>query len=310
MELPLPDRTYAASRSESGALGAMELPLAVIRPLVERALAEDVGRGDVTSDALLPTFGVPATAHMVARAPGVVVGVGVAAEAFQVLDPAIAMERAASDGVPVQPGQPLLRVRGSARAILAAERVALNFVQRLSGIATLTARYVAAVEGTSARIVDTRKTTPGLRALERHAVRCGGGVNHRYSLGDAVLVKDNHRAALRAAGIPLAGALARARSALGPMMRIEVEVDDLDELDEALAGQPDAVLLDNMSPPDLAEAVGRIAGRAMVEASGGITLDTVRAIADAGVDLISVGALTHSAPALDVALEFQAGQGS
>lgn len=283
--------------------GVPEPPPLLLRGVVEAALREDLGWGDVTSESLIPAD-LAAEAVMVARGDGVVAGLPVAREAFHAVDPRLDVELLASDGETVGAGRPLLRVAGRARAILSAERVALNFVQRLSGIATLTARYVAAVAGTGARIVDTRKTTPGLRALEKYAVRCGGGHNHRFHLGDALLLKDNHRMALAAAGVSLIEAVRRARAALPHTVTIEIELDSLDQLEETLAAEPDTILLDNMPPETMAEAVRRIGGRARTEASGGITLETVRRAAEAGVDLISVGALTHSAPAFDVALDF------
>ncbi|MBX6363819.1 MAG: carboxylating nicotinate-nucleotide diphosphorylase [Gemmatimonadetes bacterium] len=283
--------------------GVPEPPPLLLRGVVEAALREDLGWGDVTSESLIPAD-LAAEAVMVARGDGVVAGLPVAREAFHAVDPRLDVELLARDGETVGAGRPLLRVAGRARAILSAERVALNFVQRLSGIATLTARYVAAVAGTGARIVDTRKTTPGLRALEKYAVRCGGGHNHRFHLGDALLLKDNHRMALAAAGVSLIEAVRRARAALPHTVTIEIELDSLDQLEETLAAEPDTILLDNMPPETMAEAVRRIGGRARTEASGGITLETVRRAAEAGVDLISVGALTHSAPAFDVALDF------
>lgn len=293
-------------REASGVAGP-ELPLGAIREAVERALAEDLAWGDVTSDLLVPVD-LQATAVMVARETGVVAGLTVADGAFRSVDPGLRVEYLAADGERAEPGRELLRVSGRARSILAAERVALNFVQRLSGTATLAALFVDAVQGTGARIVDTRKTTPGLRVLEKYAVRCGGGHNHRFHLGDAVLLKDNHRAALAAAGVTLAEAVRRARSALPHTATIEVEVDTLQELEQALEASPEAILLDNMASGELAEAVRRIRARlpgVKVEASGGVTLEKVRGLAEAGVDLISVGALTHSAPALDVALDFR-----
>ncbi len=285
----------------------LELPAAAVREAVERALAEDLPWGDVTSELLVPAE-LGATAVMVARAAGVVAGLTVARETFRTVDPALAVELVARDGEPVEAGRELLVVRGRARPILSAERVALNFVQRLSGTATLAARFVAAVAGTGAVIVDTRKTTPGLRVLEKYAVRCGGARNHRFHLGDAVLVKDNHRDALAAAGLSLAEAVAAARRRLPHTVTVEIEVDTPAQLEAALAAEPDAILLDNMAPAALATAVRRIREArptTKVEASGGVTLETVRAIAETGVDLISVGALTHSAPALDVSLEFR-----
>jgi nicotinate-nucleotide pyrophosphorylase (carboxylating) len=215
------------------------------------------------------------------------------------LDPFAEVRLLAEDGEVVATGAKLAWVEGNARALLSAERTALNLLGRLSGIATLTRAYVQAVAGAGARIVDTRKTTPGLRALEKYAVRCGGGVNHRFGLDDAILIKDNHVAACGSVG----EALRRATAAAGHLMKVEIEVDSLEQLDEALAGAPDVIMLDNFSLADLAEAVRRVAGRVTLEASGGVTLETVRAIAETGVDVISVGALTHSAGVLDIGLD-------
>jgi len=279
----------------------MRLPQHLITAAVAGALAEDLGlAGDITTNAVIPADAV-ASAVFAARKPGVIAGVDVAAAAFHYLDPNVKFEILASDGVRVESGTKIARVSGSARALLSAERVALNFLGRLSGIATLTRRYVDAVAGTRAQIVDTRKTTPGLRALEKYAVRAGGGMNHRIGLFDAVLIKDNHIAVAGGIG----PAIAAARAHVGHMVKIEVEVDTLEQLAEALEHQIDAVLLDNMTPDQLAEAVRLVNGRAITEASGGVNLDTVRAIAEAGVDLISVGALTHSATVLDVGLDIE-----
>ncbi len=292
------------------ALGS-DLPLASVRRAVGAALAEDLGWGDVTSDALVPPE-LLASAIMVARQAGVVAGLPVAREAFLSVDTSLTVEYRAHDGDRVESGDELMRVSGRARSILAAERVALNFVQRLSGTATLTARFVEAVAGTRTRIVDTRKTTPGLRVLEKYAVRCGGGHNHRFHLGDAVLLKDNHREALAAAGASMTEAVQAARRMLGSAVTLEIEVDTPAELEQALAAGPDAILLDNMGPAELAACVARIRAVSpvtVIEASGGVNLDTVRAIAVAGVDLISVGALTHSAPAFDAALDFHIADG-
>ncbi|MEX2413051.1 MAG: carboxylating nicotinate-nucleotide diphosphorylase [Thermoleophilaceae bacterium] len=268
--------------------------------LIQRALAEDVGGGDLTSRAVVPE-GSRARGSVVAKADGVLAGVELAAATFAAVDPALEVEARASDGGSVGAGAELLAVAGDARAILAAERVALNFLGRLSGIATLTARYVAAVAGTGARILDTRKTTPGLRALEKAAVVAGGGTSHRFGLYDAILIKENH---VRVAG-GVGEAVRRALAAAGEGIPVEVEVESLAELDEALEAGAERVLLDNMAPADLRVAVERTAGRAELEASGGIALDGVRAVAETGVDFISVGALTHSAPALDVSLMFE-----
>jgi nicotinate-nucleotide pyrophosphorylase (carboxylating) len=283
--------------------GVPELPAFVLRRYARRALAEDVGRGDVTTD-LLVAADARASARVVARAAGVAAGVVLAREVFRVRDEALDLDMRVRDGDRVDADSTLLLVQGSARSILSAERVALNYLGRLSGIATLTARFVDAVAGTGARIVDTRKTTPGLRVLEKYAVLCGGGANHRFALDDGFLLKDNHRAALLAAGSDVAEAVRAAKARLSHTVPVEVEVDTLEQLERVLAAEPDAVLLDNMSPGTLREAVALVAGRARTEASGGVTLDSVRSVAEAGVDLISVGALTHSAPALDVALDF------
>jgi nicotinate-nucleotide pyrophosphorylase (carboxylating) len=272
----------------------------LVEPIVRMALEEDLGRaGDITSDLVLPA-GRKATALLVARKPGSVAGLVAAEAAFHLIDGALKVSLENRDGTLVAPGATLLAVQGSARSILAAERVALNFVGHLSGVATATRALVEAVKGTKARIVCTRKTTPGLRILEKYAVRCGGGLNHRYGLDDGVLIKDNHIAA--AGG--LKNAVERVLSGLGHMVKVEVEVDSLEQLDMALKLGVDTVLLDNMSVEQLKQAVALNAGRAALEASGGVTLEGVRAIADTGVDYISSGAITHSAPNLDVALDF------
>lgn len=255
-------------------------------------LAEDVGTGDATSAAVIDEDAV-CEARVVVKEPGVVCGLEIAAAVFEELG--ARLEPLLADGDQVEPG-PIARVEGPARAVLTGERLALNLLGRLSGIATVTRRYVDAVEGTGATILDTRKTTPGLRELEKYAVRCGGGMNHRFGLYDGVLVKDNH---LRVAG-SIAEAVARARH---PGLPVEVECDTIDQVAEALATGPDRILLDNMTPDELLAAVSLVDGRAELEASGGVTLETVRAVAETGVDFISVGALTHSARALDVSLE-------
>lgn len=279
------------------------LPPEEVRDQVRRALAEDAGWGDVTTAALIPP-GVEARGRVVLREPGVIAGLPVAAAVYAVLDPAVRWRPLATDGASLPADTPVAELAGPAASLLTGERVALNYLQRLSGIATLTARYVAAIAGTGAVLVDTRKTTPGLRSLEKYAVRCGGGHNHRHGLSDGVLVKDNHLAFLSRQGVGLRRAVALARAAAPHALRIEVEVDRLEQIDEALDGGADVILLDNMPPATLAEAVRCIAGRARTEASGGITLDTIRACAEAGVDLISVGALTHGARALDLGLDF------
>jgi nicotinate-nucleotide pyrophosphorylase (carboxylating) len=275
------------------------LPDLLVAPIVRAALAEDLGRaGDLTSQACIdPDARLDAV--FAARRPGVLAGLACARLALLELDPAARFEGQAADGDQLAPGAKIARVGANARALLAAERTALNLLGRLSGVATLTRAYVDAVTGTRARIVDTRKTTPGLRALEKYAVRCGGGVNHRFGLDDAILIKDNHVAACGSVG----EAVCRARAFAGHLVKIEVEIDRLDQLDEALAESPDVVMLDNFSLADLRAAVAATAGRAVLEASGGVDLSTVRAIAETGVDVISVGALTHSAPVLDIGLD-------
>jgi len=281
--------------------GALHLPPFLVQRAVAAALAEDLGTaGDITTDAIIPSD-AEAEATIVARKEGVIAGLDLAEATFGALDPDMQFHRAVRDGARVEAAAVLARVAGKTRALLTAERVALNFVGRLSGIATMTAAYVAAVEGTRARIACTRKTTPGLRALEKYAVRAGGGVNHRFGLYDAVLVKDNHIAASGG----LSNALGRLRTRIGHLVKIEVEVDTIDQLGEALAFPIDAVLLDNMDVAMLKEAVRLVAGRVKTEASGGVSLETVREIALSGVDLISVGALTHSATSLDLSLEWR-----
>ena len=277
------------------------LPLIMIEPPVRAALLEDLGRaGDLTTDAIVPAKAWAETA-LVARQPGIVAGLDAAALAFRLVDPAIEIAIDRPDGTHVGPGDCIATIAGPARSVLTAERVALNFLGHLSGVATATATLVAAVRGHKARICCTRKTMPGLRSLQKYAVRAGGGVNHRFGLDDAVLIKDNHVAA--AGGV--APAIRAARAGTGHLVKIEVEVDSLDQLDQALAENVDAVLLDNMGPEMLAEAVRRIGGRAVAEASGRITPATAPAIAASGVDLISAGWLTHSASVLDIGLDWQ-----
>jgi nicotinate-nucleotide pyrophosphorylase (carboxylating) len=275
------------------------LPDLLIAPIVQAALAEDLGRaGDITAQACIDAH-ARLEAVFAVRSPGVVSGLACARLAIHALDSDAAFEALVSDGDQVAAGSQLARVEANARALLSAERTALNLFGRLAGVATLTRAYVDAVAGTGARIVDTRKTTPGLRALEKYAVRCGGGVNHRFGLDDAILIKDNHVAACGG----VAEAVRRARAFAGHLTRVEVEVDSLAQFDEALAEAPDVIMLDNFSLADLAEAVRRNAGRLVLEASGGVNLDTVAVIAATGVDVISVGALTHSAKVLDIGLD-------
>jgi len=273
----------------------------LVEDAVRAALLEDLGRaGDITTNATIPAM-KQARAVIAARQPGIVAGLDLAKAAFRLLDPALGFDARIADGAAITPGAILAAIEGPARALLSAERVALNFLGRLSGIATLTSRYVAAVAHTKARIVCTRKTTPGLRTFEKYAVLCGGGFNHRFGLDDAILIKDNHIAV--AGGI--IPALRAVKAAIGHLVKIEIEVDTLDQLDEVLTEEADVVLLDNMTPARLREAVARVKGRLLTEASGGVTLETVAAIAESGVDMISVGALTHSAQVLDVGLDIQ-----
>lgn len=277
---------------------------ATLHRVVGAALEEDAPWGDLTSTTLLPAEAT-ATADLVAREAGVFSGGEVFAAAFRLTDPSVQVDLHVGDGDEFVAGDVLASVSGAARSVLSAERVALNFTQRMSGIATLTAAYVAAVDGTDTRIADTRKTTPGLRAFERHAVESGGGRNHRHSLSDAVMAKDNHLAVLKRSGLDLAAALRAALSRLPHTTHVVVEVDRLDQIDAVLDGGADTVLLDNFSLDDLERGVALIGGRAIVEASGGVTLDTVGEIARTGVDVISVGALTHSARALDLGLDLR-----
>jgi len=289
-------------------MAVSEAPGGLARPVIEaavrQALLEDLGHAgrDLTTQAVVPAAAT-ASARIATRRPCRVVGLQLAEAAFAAIDPAVAFRPARADGDDLEAGGVLAEVTGPAGAILTAERTALNFLCHLSGIATATRDAVAATAGTAARIACTRKTTPGLRALEKYAVRAGGGVNHRFGLDDGILIKDNH--------VALAGgvrpAVAAARAAAGHMVRVEVEVDTLDQLDAALAAGADAVLLDNMDPPTLREAVRRIAGRAVAEASGGLTPQSIAEVAATGVDLISLGWLTHSAPAADIGLDLAAG---
>lgn len=271
--------------------------------IVAAALDEDAPWGDLTSENLVPESAI-VRAHLVAREPGVFSGTCLLEAAFRLVDPEIRIELQITDGEAFEP-KSLGSITGSARAILRAERIALNFTQRMSGIATQTARYVEAVAGTQARIVDTRKTTPGLRIIERQAVRDGGGHNHRTSLSDAVMVKDNHLASVVSSGMTITEALLQMKSRLPHTTHVEVEVDRLDQIEPVLAAGVDTIMLDNFTNDDLREGIKMVAGRAIVEASGGVNLDTVADIARTGVDVISVGALTHSVRALDLGLDFE-----
>ena len=274
------------------------MPTAALDSLIERALAEDAGRGDPTTEATIPEA-LETIAALVVREPGIVCGLGVALDVVRHLDPDAEMEVLVAEGATIADTPcTVARIRASARAVLTAERTALNLLQRMSGIATATGRYVRAVDGTGAAILDTRKTAPGLRELDKQAVACGGGTNHRPDLGAAILIKDNH--------VALAGGVAeavRAARAARPDLHVEAEADTVAQVREAIAAGADSVLLDNMPPDRLREAVAIAAGRVRLEASGGITLETVRAVAETGVDAISIGALTHSVRALDISLE-------
>ena len=280
------------------------LPLSpvILDPLVRMALAEDLGRGgDITSGSVIPAD-ARACVVMAARETGVIAGLDAAETAFRIVDPSLVIKRLKTEGAEVKAGDEVMEIGGAARSILTAERVALNFVGRMSGIATLTQKMVGAVGNHKAKICSTRKTTPGLRALELYAVRTGGGVNHRLGLDDSILIKDNHIAI--AGGITVA--LKRAKENAGHMVKIEIEVDTLEQLREVLAEGADAIMLDNMSLDDMIEAVKLVNGRSIIEASGGVTLERIPKIAATGVDVISSGALTHSAPNFDVGLDFKA----
>jgi nicotinate-nucleotide pyrophosphorylase (carboxylating) len=281
----------------------MELSAAEIRKAVQAALAEDIGEGDATTVATVPENST-ARAVMRAREPLVVAGLDFAEAAFRELSAAVHLERLVPDGQRVKANAALLKISGLARALLSAERVALNFVQRLSGIATLTAQFVEAIRGTHAQIRDTRKTTPGWRRFEKYAVACGGGHSHRNGLSTMILIKDNHLAALRGAQPgAIAAAVQRAREKF-PQLKVEVEADTLEQVEQAANAGADIILLDNMNPGQLRLAVQKVKGRAQTEASGGVSLANVRAIAKTGVDFISVGAITHSARAVDIGLDF------
>ena len=269
--------------------------------VLRRALVEDLGRaGDITSNATIPSDHV-SSGQIVARAPGTVAGLAQSTRAFTLVDPTVDVTHDVTDGSAVAAGERLAIVSGPTRSLLAAERTSLNLLGHLCGVATVTAKMVRRVAGTKAQIVDTRKTLPGIRALQKYAVRCGGGANHRFGLDDAVLIKDNHIAAVGS----LSAAVKAARHAVAHMVKVEVEVDTLEQLDEALAAGVDAVLLDNMTAAELSEAVHRVGGRCVTEASGGVTPATVAEIAASGVDVVSVGWLTHSAPQLDIGFDLR-----
>lgn len=270
--------------------------------IVDRALAEDLGWGDITTEALIPSD-QRGIASIIVKSEGILAGIDVAKRVFHQVDPELRMDVLLEDGTRIKASDVIARVEGKVANILKAERVALNFLQRLSGIATETNRYVEAVKGLPVHIMDTRKTTPSLRVLEKYAVRVGGGENHRMNLGDGILIKDNHLAALRSRGLSLKEIIAKAQQNAPKRLKIEVEVKTVPEALEAAEAGADIVMLDNMSLGDIRQAVKMIHGRALIEASGGITLDKVRAVAETGVDFISVGALTHSVKALDISLE-------
>jgi len=283
----------------------MKLTPEAINSVIRMALAEDAPWGDLTSQSIIPAS-TRITAQLVAREDGVLSGEDVFRAAMSLTNPAIETEFLLHDAEPFTKGALLANIQGPAQSVLQAERVALNFTQRMSGIATLTAKYVAEAAGTKARIVDTRKTTPGLRLIERYAVRCGGGHNHRFSLSDAVMVKDNHLALIGAhGGEAVTAALRAMRASLPHTTHIEVEVDRIDQIDAVLAANVDTILLDNFTTPQLREGVQQIAGRALVEASGGITLERIHEIAATGVDIISIGALTQNIRSIDLGLDIQ-----
>lgn len=269
---------------------------------LEQAIAEDIGSGDVTTNALIPPD-LETSAVITAKSDGVIAGLEVALNVFELVDPSLETIVLVPDGSKVTSGELIGQVSGSTASILKAERVALNFLQRLSGIATMTSLYVQAVAGTEARIIDTRKTTPGLRELEKYAIRVGGGFNHRFNLSDGILIKDNHILALREAGFTISGIIKLARDRSPHTLKVEIEVESIEEAKEAVEGAADVILLDNMHSRIMKEVVDFVDGRCILEASGGVNLDTVADIAETGVNLISVGALTHSAKAMDISLD-------
>ena len=283
-----------------------DLPYTSLDDVIDRALREDLSLGDATTAALIPAD-LKGVANLVARNKGVLAGAQAACHVFQKVDPKIEAVPLLEDGLHIEPGQIIARVSGPMNGILKGERTALNLLQRMSGIATMTSELVEAVKGTNARIIDTRKTAPGLRALDKYSVTAGGGANHRFNLGDLVLIKDNHLEALGSQGLGITAVVRLARKNARHNLRIEVEVETVAQVAEALEGGADIILLDNMSPKDMAEAVKHVDGRALTEASGDINISTVRAAAESGVDLISVGALTHSVRALNIALDYENG---
>ncbi len=285
-------------------LGHAHPPLPQVRAIIQRALDEDIGGGDVTTDNSVPADQW-SRAVLLAKQDGVLCGGHVFTETLAMVNPSVKVELLVPDGAALSKGNVAARIEGPTRALLTGERTALNFLQRLSGIATTTAAFAARLRGLPTRLIDTRKTTPGLRLLEKYAVRVGGGHNHRFNLADAVLLKDNHLAALRSRGLDLADAIRTIKQRVPHTMKVEVEITSTDQIEAALAGGADIVLLDNMSNEEMREAVRRIKGRALTECSGNVTLETIRERAETGVDLISSGALTHSAKALDISLEVE-----
>ena len=275
-----------------------------IEEIIDRALAEDLDKGDVTTEALI-AGDQRGTGFIVAKKEGILAGIEVAKRVFHRIDPHLKIEIFVEDGARIEPDSKVAKISGSIGSILKGERVALNFLQRLSGIASETNRYVGAVKGLPVRIMDTRKTTPGLRSLEKYAVRVGGGKNHRMNLGDAILIKDNHLVALRSRGLNIKEIIARARQNAPQQLEIEIEVRNMPEALEAAEAGADIIMLDNMNLSDMRRAAKSIHGRALIEASGGITLDNVRAVAETGVDFVSIGALTHSVRALDISLDLE-----
>lgn len=281
----------------------MQIPKSVVQEIIDRASREDLGWGDITTAALIPQC--QAKGSVLVKKAGVLAGIHILEQVFRSVDENIQVEVLMGDGAKVGPGDVVAIVRGSAASILSAERVALNFLQRLSGIATLTSRYVEAVKGLPVRIADTRKTTPGLRILEKYAVRVGGGVNHRQSLSDGVIIKDNHLTILRSSGHSMKEIVTKARDNVPHTVKIEVEVETVEEAVAAVEAGADVLMLDNMSLEEMQRAVQAVTGRALLEASGGVTLENVRQIAETGVDIISSGALTHSVKALDISVELK-----
>ncbi|HEY93227.1 MAG TPA: carboxylating nicotinate-nucleotide diphosphorylase [Dehalococcoidia bacterium] len=282
----------------------LQLPEEQIDNIIDLALAEDISHGDVTTEALIPT-GLQGKASILVKAKGIVAGGEVAKGVFLKVDPSLKVEIFIIDGTMVKPGDIIATITGAVASILKGERVAVNFLQRLSGIASQTAQYVAEIQGVKVNITDTRKTTPGLRLLEKYAVRMGGGQNHRFHLGDSILVKDNHLAAMRALGMSLKDIIAKSKQNAPHGLKVEVEVNTIQEALDAVEAGVDIIMLDNMSPDEMRYIVGLVSGRVKIEASGGITLANVRAVAETGINLISVGALTHSSKALDISLELE-----